>query len=1050
MAFTLARMVGRPLPPQPVDFLLPTGIIVSLQCHQSETLSEVKKRLWAETKKNHPLFSLLRDAAWYNFLGVTTDGSKEEFVDDTRTLKDLDLFQPLLKLVERQGDQSEKFFNAEIGNLIGRRLHDFDVMGPEIQDFRRRILPICENAIAERKKNSRLMAKYYFPPNLDVTSSVPPNAPSNVFASQQFQAEVLFVDGDQGSSRELSTTINIGVNMDPSAIVKLVLQKQKFASPSSQNNSDYVLKVCGREEYFLEDCPITKYKYIRQCLVKAKKPQLALKMFKSIIPVEWLEERFIPPVYSGNAMPAMPQANRISGSTPFSLLTQSEFVSIYEIRETLKVKIFSAKNVNISDNYKVHVRAGIYHGGDLLCSIVSSQIGVSPTSSVWNEIMEFAMPMCDIPRSARLCFIIFGKNTAKKKKNQNVTIAMANVNLFNYSSTFLLGKHMLYCWPVDAGQFEDSLHYLGTTVPNPNTNECVQLEIEIMPPTTPLNKKPLTFPTFDQVDSYARDLGDIAYAAEKFPPSDVRELQRIIEQDPLATLDEQDQMHVWSMRNVCLKKFPVSLPKLLSSISWNNRSDVAQMYVLLFEWERLPPEKAMQLLDYHYADVAVRNYAVDCLEQLDDGSLSQYLLQLVQVLKYESYLDNALGHFLLKRALRNKTIGHYLFWHLRAEMHLPAVSVRFGLLLEAYCRGCGFYMKELSDQLNALNKMRSLTEMLQRTSKKRPEAIKAMQDSLREQSYVEGFSNFLSPLDPSLKLSQLKPDSCKFMDSKMKPLWLVFENEDKTGQDVYQIFKHGDDLRQDMLTLQIISLMDTFWQQAGLDLRMIPYGCLSTGDQIGMIEVVLNSHTVANIQKKKGGGAKGAFDKTTLYQYLTEHNPDIDNLGQAVENFTYSCCGYCVATFVLGIGDRHSDNIMLTKTGNLFHIDFGHFLGNFKSKFGVKRERVPFVLTNDFIYIITDGGDEHNLKFKKFKQLCEKAFLELRKKGDLFINLFCMMLSTGIPELRSIDDISYIREALCLGETEQFALKNFRKKFQEAVKNNNTVSINWWMHNMVH
>lgn len=40
----------------------------------------------------------------------------------------------------------------------------------------------------------------------------------------------------------------------------------------------------------------------------------------------------------------------------------------------------------------------------------------------------------------------------------------------------------------------------------------------------------------------------------------------------------------------------------------------------------------------------------------------------------------------------------------------------------------------------------------------------------------------------------------------------------------------------------------------------------------------------------------------------------------------------------------------------LVHIDFGHFLGNFKSKFGVKRERVPFVLTDDFIYIITKGG----------------------------------------------------------------------------------------------
>ena len=44
--------------------------------------------------------------------------------------------------------------------------------------------------------------------------------------------------------------------------------------------------------------------------------------------------------------------------------------------------------------------------------------------------------------------------------------------------------------------------------------------------------------------------------------------------------------------------------------------------------------------------------------------------------------------------------------------------------------------------------------------------------------------------------------------------------------------------------------------------------------------------------------------------------------------------------------------MLQNETGKFFHIDFGHFLGHCKKKFGVNRDREPFIFSDELHYFL--------------------------------------------------------------------------------------------------
>jgi phosphatidylinositol-4,5-bisphosphate 3-kinase len=66
--------------------------------------------------------------------------------------------------------------------------------------------------------------------------------------------------------------------------------------------------------------------------------------------------------------------------------------------------------------------------------------------------------------------------------------------------------------------------------------------------------------------------------------------------------------------------------------------------------------------------------------------------------------------------------------------------------------------------------------------------------------------------------------------------------------------------------------------------------------------------------------------------------------------------------------------------------------------------------------------------FRDFEEKCCQAYNILRKDGHQLINMFLIMLSAGMPELKQDQDVQFLVNRLDLGISEQEASNKFKKE----------------------
>ncbi len=392
--------------------------------------------------------------------------------------------------------------------------------------------------------------------------------------------------------------------------------------------------------------------------------------------------------------------------------------------------------------------------------------------------------------------------------------------------------------------------------------------------------------------------------------------------------------------------------------------------------------------------------------------LSFFIINLCWAIRYESANDErrkALTTILFHHTAKDEEFFADSFWRCMSAVHDLTIVNRVRRHYVAFLKQLRQQNTKFFDQLFAGKRM---LQALDASGK-----VQAVQDSDNVFPEFVNQEIFRLPIKPSCSLSSLDLQSSKVMSSATRPMVVPCKPLEKESP--YRILLKREDIRMDDAIMNTVRYMRRLLEKnfavdtgtralPGEDQRsdakfckerdqleeadrfgIICYKCVPTSNSSGVIEMVPQSTTLDEVRKK--------YD-LPLLQFIRSKNQNNVETDVLRERFMRSTAASCVITYLLGIGDRHLENIMVTRDGHLFHIDFGYVMGDDpkKSLIGSPAMR----LTSDMVEAL--GGLESEY-YQRFQSLCTGIFNFLRREYTTIALLLMPLTFIGVCSVADVE-----------------------------------------------